>query len=204
MDLDTASPARRRRGQELEDALLDAAWDQLVEHGYVAFTIEAVAERAGTSRPVLYRRWPKRGDLVLAAVAHESRRNQVPVPDTGSLRADVIALLTGWNERRAGFAVLLSVLLGGYFTETGTTFADVRKVMIDGRTSVMETIVGRAVERGEVDPAVPTPRLVALPFDLFRNELVLRMGPVPESVVGEIVDDIFLPLITSAPRSKRN
>ena len=193
--MDLERPARRRRGQELEAALLDAAWDQLIEHGYAAFTIDAVAERARTSRPVLYRRWPKREDLVLAAVQRQGRRSEVPVPDTGSLRGDVIELLGTWNERRAGFAVLLSVLLGGYFAESGTTLADLRQVLIAGRTSVMEILVDRAVERGEVDPTVLTPRLISLPFDLFRHELVMRFEPVPRAVILEIVDDIFLPLV---------
>jgi len=48
----------RRRGAELEAALLDAAWDELQAVGYAGLTMEAVADRAGTSRAVLYRRWP--------------------------------------------------------------------------------------------------------------------------------------------------
>jgi hypothetical protein len=47
----------RRRGDALEHALLDAAWDELQAVGYAGLTIEAVADRAGTSRAVLYRRW---------------------------------------------------------------------------------------------------------------------------------------------------
>ena len=53
----------RRRGTKLEDALLDAAWEELQEVGYTRLTMEAVAARAGTSKPVLYRRWPNRARL---------------------------------------------------------------------------------------------------------------------------------------------
>jgi AcrR family transcriptional regulator len=70
----------RRRGQALDDALLDAAWDELVERGYGRFTIEAVAARAGTSRPVIYRRWPTRSDLAIAAIRHHGRMSQSPHP----------------------------------------------------------------------------------------------------------------------------
>jgi len=66
--------ARRRRGKELEDALLHAAWAELQENGYAGFTLEAVAERAGTSRPVLYRRWAGKDELVGAAIVHELSR----------------------------------------------------------------------------------------------------------------------------------
>ena len=57
------------------------------------FTVDAVAERAGTSRSVLYRRWADRTDLLEAALGLELRRDRVPAPDTGNLRDDMIELL---------------------------------------------------------------------------------------------------------------
>jgi AcrR family transcriptional regulator len=190
------TPGRRRRGQELEDALLDAAWEVLLAGGYGAFTIDAVAERAHTSRPVVYRRWPTREDLMLAAVRHRGMEDTAPVPDTGSLRGDVIAMLDYANKHRLGMAAVISVQLGAYFTETGTAPADLRREMLRGRTLTMDTIVRRAVERGEVDPERLTPRLIELPFDLVRHEMLMTLAAVPDEVVREIVDDVFLPLVT--------
>jgi AcrR family transcriptional regulator len=60
----------RRRGTELESAILDAAWEQLTAEGYEHFTVDTVAARARTSKPVLYRRWKTREDLLRAAVRH--------------------------------------------------------------------------------------------------------------------------------------
>ena len=197
MDLtDLASPAKRRRGQELEDAILGAAWDALIEGGYAAFTIDAVAERAGTSRPVLYRRWKTREDLVLAAIGHHVTRDVRPIPDTGSLRDDVIAVLLDANETRIAMAAIIVGQLGTYYQETGTTPADIRRQIIGERTTLIETIVRRAVERGEIDPARLTPRIAGLPFDLVRHEVMMTLGPVPKDTIVEIVDDIFLPLVT--------
>ena len=71
-----ARPPTRRRGSKLEAALLQAAWDELTEAGYTAFTMEGVAARAKTSRAVLYRRWPNRPELVVAAL-HEHRNRPV-------------------------------------------------------------------------------------------------------------------------------
>ena len=91
----------RRRGEELEGALLAAAWDELTIVGYGRFTIEGVAARAKTSRPVLYRRWPNRRDLALAAITARFDLPVEPPPDTGSLRGDLLALLTSMSDSRA-------------------------------------------------------------------------------------------------------
>ena len=64
------APVRRRRGSELEGALLDAAWEELQANGYAGLTYDAVAARAGTSKPALYRRWPTKADLVVATMRH--------------------------------------------------------------------------------------------------------------------------------------
>jgi AcrR family transcriptional regulator len=193
MDLET--PATRRRGRELEDALLTAAWDQLVSSGYGSFTIDAVAERAGTSKPVIYRRWSNREALVLAAVRHFIAKGSRPIPDTGSLRGDLIALLTQANESRREMAAVISVQLGAYYQETGTTPADLREHLIGDRPSSVETVMRRALERGEIAATHLTPRIISLPFDLVRHEALMTLKAIPPETILEIVDDIFLPLV---------
>ncbi len=189
----------RRRGRELEDALLVAAWEQLASGGYGAFTIDAVAARAATSKPVIYRRWPNREALVMAAIRHYFAQGSRPVPDTGTLRGDVIALLTEANESRFAIAAVISVQLGTYFQETGTTPADLRQQLLGDRPSAIATIMGRALERGEVTATQLTTRIMNLPFDLVRHEALMTLGPVPPDVIQEIVDDIFLPLVSPPP-----
>ena len=132
MDLQDAPVARRRRGAELEEALLEATWAELSEHGYGALTIDAVAQRAGTSRPVVYRRWAAKPELVLAAVVHVARRDAMAIPDTGSLREDMLAVLRRSNAKRIGFTALLTFYLGGYFQETGTSPADLDQLVPGG------------------------------------------------------------------------
>lgn len=195
VDLETESIARRRRGRELEDALLDAAWAQMVSGGYGAFTFDAVAERAGTSKPVIYRRWQNRQELVVAAIKHFLTRTSQPIPDTGSLRGDVLALLTQANETRSTIAAVISVQLAAYHQESGTTPAELREQILRDRTLVMETIVRRAIERGEISTARVTPRIIALPLDLFRHEALMTLKAIPAETMIEIVDTIFLPLI---------
>src|ERR1700678_1833844 len=81
---------QRRRGEELEAALLDAAWDELAEVGFAKLTMESVAARARTGVAVLYRRWPRKDDLVIAAIGNYGRMRPVEIPDTGTLRGDML------------------------------------------------------------------------------------------------------------------
>src|SRR5690349_10368408 len=96
----------RRRGEALEEALLDAAWEELRQRGYAGFTMESVADRARTGRQVLYRRWPSRRDLVVATISRYFDRNPVPPPDTGSLRGDLIAYLSAASVARLDLVAL--------------------------------------------------------------------------------------------------
>jgi AcrR family transcriptional regulator len=187
--------ATRRRGPALEAAILDAAWEQLRESGYSGFTFEAVAERAGTSRPVLYRRWPARADLLRATLRRYRDRNPVPVPDTGNLRDDALELLLAANEQRAELAATVSAHLGAYFDETGSSPEELRRELLAGRPAAMRTIIDRAVERGEYPAAAFTPRVALVPFDLFRSEMLMTLRPLSRSAITDIVDEVFLPLV---------
>lgn len=189
------SGATRRRGAELESAILDAAWLELTENGYSALTFEAVAARAGTSRTVLYRRWPDRGKLMLAVVRNAQATSPIEVPETGDLRADVITLLQLVNEARAGIAAVLSAQLGEYFRESGTSPFDVRERIIRQQRSPMEQIIDLAAARGELDTSKLTARVIQLPTDLMRHELLMRLKLVPAHVIVEIVDQVWFPLL---------
>ena len=192
---------RRRRGEELEKALLDAAWAELQERGYDALTFEAVAARAETSRAVLYRRWSTKAELVRAAIVEGMKVGRPTIPDTGSLREDTIEMLRRMNGSRARFAMLLTIQLGPYFAETGTSFVDLRRDLIADAATSDVVIMERAIARGEVDPERITPRIRSLPFDLLRAEFVMTFQSVADDVLVEIVDTIFLPLVLgeSAP-----
>ncbi|OQR63606.1 TetR family transcriptional regulator [Streptomyces maremycinicus] len=185
----------RRRGAALEKALLDAAWDELTANGYARFTMDAVVRRAGTSPPVLYRRWSDREELVRAAIVHTLREYRLDTPDTGSLREDVLTLMREINATRVPLITVMSAQLAGYHQETGTGTADLRDPLATGRKEALDVLYDRAVDRGEIERGRLTERVKALPFDLLRHEILTTFAPVPERVLEEIVDTVFLPLV---------
>ncbi|BBA99828.1 putative TetR family transcriptional regulator [Actinacidiphila reveromycinica] len=192
-------PGQRRRGAALEEALLTAAWEVLRDHGYAGFTLEAVAQRAGTSRPVLARRWAGRHELLRATIAHIGAAQPSPRADTGSLRGDLIALMRGLNDSRSEIATVLGAQLGGYYQETGESLFALRDVLLGADGEVLDEILDAAVDRGEADPGRLTPRVRSLPIDLLRHHVFLAARPMPEEGIEEIVDTIFLPLVRPEP-----
>lgn len=195
MSLNSTGVARRRRGPALEEALLDAAWTELTERGYDELTIDGVAVRAGTSRAVLYRRWPNKQELALAAVAHEVAKDVVVAPDTGSLRGDAIALLRQANKVRVGLVVPLLTRLGGFYQQTGSSLADLETLVRGRRDAALDQAIQRAIDRGEIEPDQLTERIARLPVDLFRYEVLMTLRPLPDEAIEEIVDTVWLPLL---------
>lgn len=185
----------RRRGEQLEAAILDAAWEELKEAGYHGLTIERVASRAGTSKPVIYRRWSNRAELVLAAWGRQAPMRPEPV-NTGSLRADLVELL-GRISRRAGdiMGEMVAGVMGEAFRDPEVQALLQERLKASPLRTAMTRIVGRAVERGELAPVELPPRVARLPLDLIRGGSMAAGGTLAKADVEEIVDDVFLPLL---------
>lgn len=194
---DTPRQRQRRRGPELEAALLDAAWDELVHVGFMKLTMESVAARAGTGIAVLYRRWANKDELVIAALEHYRTQHPVDLPDTGNLRGDLLAALTGMGTARAAFlAVAAAAAFSGLVSGTGLTPAQVRdRVLGEQRLTRVRALYRRAHDRGEIDLDRIPPAVLAMPFDLVRHDLVLDLQPLKPARISAIVDELFLPLV---------
>jgi AcrR family transcriptional regulator len=186
---------QRRRGEELEAALLEAAWQELVEAGFARLTMESVAARAQTGVAVLYRRWPNKDDLVLAAIRHYGNTHPVDIPDTGSLRGDMIALISTTSSTRLYFATVMGAAFSGLLASSGLTPAEVRGKVMGDRPLWSDRIYARAQERGEIDLDRIPPTVLAMPFDLMRHDMLMTYKPMTQERVLAIVDDLFLPLV---------
>jgi AcrR family transcriptional regulator len=187
---------RRRRGPALEEALLEAAWDELHAAGYASFTIDAVARRAGTSRPVLYRRWPNRAQLVLAAIrAHVPSLRPADFPDTGQLRGDLIAELRVMRDR---YYSVGPEIMNGLASELDHLPPDVLDVLLP----VTSAIVARAASRGEIGTHPVPAHVLVVPQALLRHDLGLLHHRPTDAELAQIVDDITIPAIQHASRNR--
>jgi AcrR family transcriptional regulator len=185
----------RRRGAVLEEAILQAAVDELMASGYVGLTMDRVASRARTNKNAIYRRWPNRAALGLAAY-RQLAAAAPPPPDRGQLRSDALELLRRansiWSSALGG---ILRALLAGA-RDDPQLLAQIQENAADGGRVAWLTILERAVARGEAKPEALKPRVATVPIALLRNEFVISGYPaVADSILIEIIDDVYLPLV---------
>ncbi|MEO5755645.1 MAG: TetR/AcrR family transcriptional regulator [Mesorhizobium sp.] len=178
----------RRRGPLLENAILDAAWAELAVTGYEGLRMDAVAARAGTSKTVLYRRWPSRVELVLASLRKNSAAPAV-APDEGNLRDDVVAILTWLSDRYQSFPEIMRGIM--------VELPDVEGNITQSSVHFMTIAMDRAIVRGEIGPAMPSPRVWRVAMDLARYEMFVTRKPLQAEAIAELVDLIFMPLVSS-------
>jgi len=183
----------RRRGKVLEAAIFEVVLEELAETGYVNFSIERVAARAGTSKPVIYRRWPTRARLVYAALRANRPGLFFEAPDTGTVRGDVMIILHSVSEMVDEISpeVIFGLIAELLHESESSLFAEVH----ERNAKMMTEILTRGIGRGEIAAEKLTPRLAALPFDLVRYQLMVLRQPLSAQDIEEIIDRIFLPLV---------
>src|SRR5689334_20341648 len=145
-----AAPRGRPRSAEADRAILTATADLLAERGLAAMSIEEVAARAGVGKTTIYRRWPSKGLLALDAFVVSFRAEQ-PLPDTGSLRGDLLAALHAWV--RAVTQTAMGPMLTGLIAEAQhdpELRGAWRGRVLEPLRTQHRVMLDRAISRGEV------------------------------------------------------
>jgi AcrR family transcriptional regulator len=185
------APRGRPRSQEADRAILTAAVELLAERGLAAMTIEEVAARAGVGKATIYRRWPSKGLLALDAFVASFRAEQ-PLPDTGTLRGDLLDALHAW-------------VLAVTRTPMGRTLADLiaeaqhdpelraawRDRVLEPLRSQHRIMLDLAIARGEIPPTVDREVVLDLFFGAAQHRLLLGHLPMTEDFIREVVDVIL-------------
>jgi len=192
MSVPADTPVRGRpRDPRRRQAILAAAMALVAEVGYDRMTVEALAARAGVSKPTIYRRWPGgKGEIVVEAIRTKRARGDA-LPDTGSLRGDLLAYLRaaseGFDPHLAGG--LLSQLRSS--AELMTLFRDEVVASERGRYEVLLT---RARARGELAGHI-TPLFADIAGSLIFTRSLISGEPLDDEFFTELVDRVLLPII---------
>jgi AcrR family transcriptional regulator len=202
-DPTTGAPRRGRpRSERARDAILDAAADLLLANGLGAVSMDAVAEWAGVSKATIYRWWPTKETLALDALYHEWAAASPLVEETGSVRDDLLALLSPW-VRLVGKRPYGRVI-GALITEAHTdpAFAEQwREHFVEPRRDQARPLLTHAIERGEL----PATTDVELALDLLYGPLYHRLlhghAPLGERFLSDVVDTVLAGLTSVGAQS---
>lgn len=172
------APTRRGRprDQALDDEILDAAVDELIEHGFSGLTIEAVAQRSGVAKTTVYRRWSDTAELTLAAAR---RVKSEPIdPPPGELREQLLwmidALRRQWADPRWA-AVMRRLAADG--TTHPDLYAEHRNRLVAPHISAMRAVLRRGVVDGSIRPDVDLECMrLMLVGPVIASSMTLRPG----------------------------
>ncbi|TDC50804.1 TetR/AcrR family transcriptional regulator [Jiangella ureilytica] len=188
------------RGELREDAVLRATLELLAEIGYGSVTMDAVAARARASKATIYRRWAGKADLVIAAIERHTSGDgdSSAPPDTGALRADLLALLTAMRDRLAGESAALVLGLLTAMRDDPALATAVRARLIGVKRDAFAPALRRAADRGDI-AAVPDHDLIAeVASALLFSRLFVTGEPLDDAFLDRLADAVILPLVHGA------
>jgi AcrR family transcriptional regulator len=181
----------RPRSAEREQDILAATLTALVDEGYDAMTVEGVAARAGAGKATLYRRWPNKAELVADALRRHACAN-VPVADTGDIRADMTAVLRALYEAFEGIeGALLAAFTAERLRHPELSDAFERRFVADRRAQ-LRAMVQQAVDRGALPADADVDLLADVGPALLFDEFVRRRGRIRADLPERIVAQFFV------------
>jgi AcrR family transcriptional regulator len=184
------------------DAILDAAFALLRQVGYDRLTMDAVAVEARASKATIYRHWPGKAELVADAVRCCSS-TAADVPDTGSMRGDLLAVMDRMATAMASEdgAVVRSLLAAA---PRDPQLSALMRNAAEGKRAVWQVVVERAVARGDISDGADRTDILAEVAPAVAFFAVAVNGVAPdESWRRHIVDDVLIPVLTARPTEEK-
>lgn len=199
-----------RHGRPLDEtrdaAILEAAMAMVAEVGYERASIDGVAARAHASKATIYRRWPGKAQLVAAAVRQWAGEPVAQLPDTGSLKGDLLALCRLIRSRLEGkdgdvvfglaFAARTDPQLGRALHEQ----------LFETRGSLSGEVVRRAVARGELPSAGAAGKGAALIDEVAPALALMRQLSgcrIDDAYVRHLTEDVLAPLLEATVKETK-
>ena len=185
-------PLRRR-------AILDAALALIADVGYDRTTIDAIAVRAHASKPTLYRHWPHGKPELVADAIRERHAEASATPDTGSLRGDLLALVTIQTGKLLEDVHLACGLLT-QLRSSPELAAIMQDHVIAAERDRFTLVLDRAAARGELPATQVSPLFADIPGSIIFTRVTITGEPVDHAFSEELVDHVLLPILNIHPQ----
>jgi len=200
-DPTTTAPKKlgRKRDHTRDPEILDAALTVLAETGYDGMTIDMVAAKAKAGKATLYRRWASKGELVIEAVACMKQVDPEDIPDTGTLRGDLVAMIKPPAIHDAERKVRVMAGLTSMISRDPELADAAYAAIVEPRAAVNRRLLQRAIDRGEIpaDTDVETVSLISQSMSTYRA--VMLRKPVDREFLLSVIDGVLMPLLGLTP-----
>ena len=200
-DVTGGAPPRARPGRPRDPGrdvlILETTLAVLAESGYDGLTIDTVAGRVGVGRATIYRRWPTKADLVLDAVRRLSQGDVglEDLPDTGSLREDLVAMVLPQSEQEEAYRTrVLAGVASLAFTEEPRLAEAAAGAGLGPWVRAIEVLVQRAVDRGEYPPPADVAALARVVPMMCLSRAVIQ-EPVSRDFGLALIDGVLVPAL---------
>jgi AcrR family transcriptional regulator len=183
-----AEPPVDGRIRRSRDRVLGTAFELLGESGVVGFSVDEVSRRSGVAKTTIYRHWPSREALVLEACSGMGA--ELEIPDTGSVEADLAALLVtiGGLLVTARWSSVVPSLVD--VAERDPDFADLHATIQRGHAAPLHDVLDRAVDRGDLPASTDRSFVIsALMGPLYYRRWFARQ-PIDERFVTDLVSNV--------------
>jgi AcrR family transcriptional regulator len=191
---------QRKRGAALEDAIREAAFAELSEVGYTAFSVEGVAARARTGKASIYRRWPTKQELVMDTLSLV-----LPTPEECGIGLDLDDSVTTADALHGVAQAIARVI-------TSPAGDAMRAIKCEGlgdpelaalvderfqapRREALVALLRRGVERGEVRPGAATQLVADVIPAILTHRVILQREQLTERDITDIIEQVFIPLV---------
>lgn len=182
----------RPRDAAVGDAILSATQELLITHGYAGMTLAAVARAAGTGKAAIYRRFPGKVELVVAAV--RAMQTPVAVPDTGSLRGDLLAAALHFaRPDDRGSQVLASLL--GELGKDDELYGAARQAIGGPPVQAIVAVIERWIDRGAIAGSTPVALIAGIVPTAAFGSVSLQKRALDPGTVTELVDEVVIPAL---------
>ena len=185
----------RKRDHTRDPEILEAALDVLAETGYDGMTIDMVAARAKAGKATLYRRWSSKGELVVDAVACMKSVDLTTLPDTGTLRGDLVAMIRPHSiddaQRKLKIMTGLLTMLSKDPELSDTAMAAIMQPRVEANTILLR----RAVERGEIPAGTDIETLAVVSQAMATYRVMILRKPVDRAFILSVIDGVILPAV---------
>ncbi|WP_286917220.1 MULTISPECIES: TetR/AcrR family transcriptional regulator [Pseudomonas] len=187
----------RRRDPGRDEAILDATIEVLAESGYDGMTMDMVAARAKTGKATVYRRWSSKAELILEAVTH-LKRSQVDLdrlPDTGTLRGDLLALFKPQSVEEAHLKMRVMAGLASVLLQNPQLGEAGDAAIVQPWAVVNRLLMQRALERGEISPKADINALSQVLPSMAAYRALIQKKPFDLEFLTALVDGVLLPAL---------